>query len=286
MRPVPSRIQQKVNREDYNFPRSLPSTMPVPIFHKHELYTFDESAKSSHLYTFDESAKSSNFSSNLYNQNNVINNNINQNNRMNSFDESINQNNRMNTSNNVINNSFNRPILTKTRNNLHNFPNGRYQIPNRVQNSSHLQNKKITKISKPYSISNEKKINKKLKPQFQGYQDRNVFSINNDIKPVQNFKFKENNLNYGLQNFHSLNGTFDTKEINKFYDNNPINTRRDIYEGKRNEEEEEFIRIQGGPLYNITDNKASTTRTQKTINNHYVPIKKNLAVPPSVVGQR
>jgi hypothetical protein len=282
MRPTPSRIQQKVNREDYNFPRSLSSTRPAPIFHKHELYTFDESAKSRNLYTFDESAKQNN---RMNSHMNTSNNDVNQNNRMNTFDESINQNSRMNTLNNGLNqNSFNRPILTKTRNNNFNQnPNSRCRIPNRVQHSSHLQNKKS---SKPYSVSNEKPINqKKFKQQFQGYQDRNFFSINNDIKPVQNFKFKENNLNYGLQNFHSLNETFETNEINKFYDNNPTNTRRDIYEGKRNEEHEEFIRIQGGPLYNITDNKASTTRTQKTINNHYVPIKKNLAVPPSVISQ-
>ena len=82
-----------------------------------------------------------------------------------------------------------------------------------------------------------------------------------------------------MQNFMSLNGQFDKKEINKYYDNKPVDTRRDLYEDLRNEEEEKFIRYQGGPINKIVNNKGENTRSQKRLVNNYVPIKKNLAVP-------
>lgn len=113
------------------------------------------------------------------------------------------------------------------------------------------------------------------------YQDRSIFQTNLTAKPVQNFKFKDNNMqqNYRMQNFMSLNGQFDNKEINKYYDNKPVDTRRDLYEDLRNEEEEKFIRYQGGPINKIVNNKGENTRSQKRLVNNYVPIKKNLAVP-------
>lgn len=249
-RPIQSRIQQKVYRENYNFPRSLPSTMPTPIFHNHELYTFDKNAT-----------------------------NI---------------------------NNIQHPILTKNRNNHPQQPQQSQQpqqhqqpqqsrltrqIPNRVQVVNSVVNEYYLPLpnqlpNKPYSQPDKnikQQLNRGEKDQDKkngGYQDRNFFSM---PEPVQNFKFKENNMNYRLQNFHSLNKTFQNEEINKFYDNNPTNARRDIYEESRNDDDEKFIRLQGGPINNIMDNKGSMTRSQKIIVNNYVPIKRNLAIPPEAI---
>ena len=241
-RPMQSRIEQKINRENYNFPRSLPSTMPTPIFHNHELYTFDQNAT------------------------------------------------------NVR--EIQRPVLTKTRNNHNNNPSSLQnqqrstsrQMPTKVQVSHRPQNEFYFPLpnqqpNKPYSRPEVK--TKPLPPnqtkqarQFIGYQDRDIFSM---PEPVQNFKFKDNNMNYRLQNYHSLNGTFKDKEINKFYDRHPVNSRRDMCEEIRNDDKEKFIRIQGGPLNNIVDNKGSTTRSKRLIVNNYVPIARNMAVPPEAI---
>jgi len=188
-RPIPSRVKEQVNREDYHFPRSLPSTMPMPIVNKHELYDIQSTKQQS-----------------------------------------------------------------KIRNK------GMY--PSRPPQAT-------PKLGTP-SFDQQQ--------QNQHYQDRNIFK-----KPVQNFKFKENNLNYRLQNFVSLNNCFDNSEINKFYDSKPIDTRRDHYEETRNSDEEKFMELQGGPMCNIMDNKGTTTRSKKQIVNNYLPIGRNLAVPPSVI---
>ena len=238
-RPMQSRIEQKVNRENYNFPRSLPSTMPTPIFHNHELYTFDRNA------------------TNIQ--------------------------------------GIQRPVLTKTRNNNPSSTqqNQSRQIPTRVQAPHRPQNEFYFPLpnqqpNKPYSrpevktkpLPQNNQNGARPARQFIGYQDRDIFSM---PEPVQNFKFKNNNMNYRLQNYHSLNGTFKDKEINKFYDRHPVNSRRDMCEEMRNDDEEKFIRIQGGPLNNIVDNKGSTTRSKRMIVNTYVPIARNMAVPPEVI---
>ena len=200
-RPIPSRVQQKINRENYNFPRSLPSTMPTPIFHNHELYSFND--KKNGLRSIDRQ-----------------------------FVDTRNQQ------------TNNYQLYKQDRNELNN------QFKQNANNLGY-------------------------------YQDRSFFQTNLTIKPVQNFKFKDNNMqqNYRMQNFMSLNGQFDNKEINKYYDNKPVDTRRDMYEDLRNEEEEKFIRYQGGPINRIVNNKGENTRSQKRLVNNYVPIKKNLAVP-------
>lgn len=222
-RPMQSRIQEKVNRENYNFPRSLPSTMPTPIFNNHELYTFDKNAT------------------------------------------------------NVR--SIQRPVLTKTRNNTNNTQ-SRQTPPHRPKNEFYfpLPNQQP---NKPYSRPEVKtKTLHNQQKQFIGYQDRSIFSV---PEPVQNFKFRDNNMNYRMQNYHSLNGTFKNEEINKFYDRHPVNSRRDVCEETRNDDQEKFIRLQGGPLNNIVDNKGSTTRSKRLIVNNYVPIARNMAVPPEAI---
>ena len=191
-RPIPSRVKEQVNRENYHFPRSLPSTMPMPIVNKHELYDIQSTKQQSKIKN-----------KGIYPS---------------------------------------RPPQAKPQLGTPSFDNQQQQQSN------------------------------------MGYQDRNIFK-----KPVQNFKFKENNLNYRLQNFVSLNNCFDNSEINKFYDSKPIDTRRDHYEEMRNSDEEKFLELQGGPMCNIMDNKGTTTRSKKQIVNNYLPIGRNLAVPPSAI---
>lgn len=216
-RPIQSRVQQKNNRENYNFPRALPSTMPTPIFHNHELYTFNGKKQ---------------------NQPGFI-----------SVDRQF-------------QNTRNLQTNTYQTNTYQTYKNNKNELNNQFKQNANFYNPQISN-------------------NLSSYQDRNCFQKNIVSQPVQNFKFKDNNLqqNYRMQNFMSLNGQFQNSEINKFYDSKPIDTRRDIYEDLRNEEAEKFIRIQGGPINNIVDNKGVNTRTQKQLVNNYVPIKKSLAVP-------
>ena len=216
-RPIQSRVQQKNNRENYNFPRALPSTMPTPIFHNHELYTFNGKKQ---------------------NQPGFI-----------SVDRQF-------------QNTRNLQTNTYQTNTYQTYKNNKNELNNQFKQNANFYNPQISN-------------------NLSSYQDRNCFQKNIVSQPVQNFKFKDNNLqqNYRMQNFMSLNGQFQNSEINKFYDSKPVDTRRDIYEDLRNEEAEKFIRIQGGPINNIVDNKGVNTRTQKQLVNNYVPIKKSLAVP-------
>ena len=206
-RPIPSRVKEQVNREDYHFPRSLPSTMPMPIVNKHELYDIQSTKQQS-----------------------------------------------------KIRNKGMYPVRP---------PSGRL--------SNNRPPQAPPQLGTP-SFDNQHTQNNQQQQPNMGYQDRNIFK-----KPVQNFKFKENNLNYRLQNFVSLNNCFDNSEINKFYDSKPIDTRRDHYEETRNSDEEKFLELQGGPMCNIMDNKGTTTRSKKQIVNNYMPIGRNLAVPPSAI---
>jgi len=204
--------------------------MPTPIFHNHELYTFDQNATNVH--------------------------------------------------------GIQRPVLTKTRNNEQqrsvqtppHRPQNEFYFPLPNQQPNKPYSRPEVKTKPLYQANNNK--NNKNNRQFIGYQDRDIFSM---PEPVQNFKFKDNNMNYRLQNYHSLNGTFKEKEINKFYDRHPVNSRRDMCEEMRNDDKEKFIRIQGGPLNNIADNKGSTTRSKRLIVNNYVPIARNMAVPPEAI---
>jgi hypothetical protein len=217
-RPIQSRVQQKNNRESYNFPRALPSTMPTPIFHNHELYSFNGSKQNQPGFA--------------------------------SVDRQF-QNTR-----------------TSQTNTYQEYKQDKNELNNQFKQNANFYGNFIG--AKNNSVNN-----------LSNYHDRNIFKPNVVSQPVQNFKFKDNNLqqNYRMHNFMSLNGQFQNSEINKFYDSKPVDTRRDIYEDLRNDDEEKFIRMQGGPINNIVENKGSSTRIQKPLVNNYVPIKKNLAVP-------
>ena len=195
-RPIPSRVKEKFSRENYHFPRSLPSTMPMPIVKKHELYDLQQQPTIKYKGIYPS-----------------------------------------------------RPPLG-----------GNIRTSDNVDTGADLNTNAGADVN------------------AMGYQDRSFFK-----KPVQNFKYKDNNLDYRLQNFVSLNGQFDNAEINKYRDIKPVDTRRDHYEETRNSDEEKFLELQGGPLCNIMDNKGSTTRSKKQIVNNYLPIGRNLAVPPSAI---
>lgn len=114
----------------------------------------------------------------------------------------------------------------------------------------------------------------------QQFLDRDVFKNSN--KPVQNFSFKNNNLDYRLNNFHSLNNdNSGSNNINKFFDRNPVNSRRDFYESQRDNDIEEFKKIQGGVFKTITSRQQpQPTRERKpTLKTNYIPNTRSMGIP-------
>jgi hypothetical protein len=98
----------------------------------------------------------------------------------------------------------------------------------------------------------------------------------NSRKPVQN----DIQNNYYSTNFESLNNI--DNETNKYLTRNPVNTRRDNLEKERNNDKNDFLKIQGGMLNgNYADFKYETTRKGKNdINSSsYVPMPRTLAIP-------
>lgn len=114
------------------------------------------------------------------------------------------------------------------------------------------------KLTREKSISDNRNIQFSISQNQQRFLDRNAFHK----KPVQNFQFN-NNLNYRLQNYHSFNNTCD---INKFYDRQPVNSRVDLYESQRANDDDEFKKIQGGVFKTITSQqRPEQARKQKQI---------------------
>ena len=109
------------------------------------------------------------------------------------------------------------------------------------------------------------------------YQDRNIFAESNRKLPVQNFSYS--NQSYRMNNFCSLNNIKD-KNLEKYYDLNPINTRKDIFEQLRHDDTETFKEKQGGPLKYINNNKPTATRNNRQyLKNNYVGNGRNMAIP-------
>lgn len=118
---------------------------------------------------------------------------------------------------------------------------------------------------------------KDVKVENNFYQDRNIFSESNRSLPVQNFSYS--NQSYRMNNFYSLNNIKD-KKLEKYYDMNPINTRKDIFEQLRNDDTETFKEKQGGPLKYISNNKPTATRNNRqNLKNRYMGNGRNMAIP-------
>jgi hypothetical protein len=95
----------------------------------------------------------------------------------------------------------------------------------------------------------------------------------NPKKPVQ----QDFQNNYFTMNFD--NGNND--EINKFLIRNPVNTRRDDIEKVRNNDRQDFLKAQGGPLTNFNDFKVESSRKNKEEINtsNYIPMPRTMAIP-------
>ena len=336
-RPIQSRINEKVYRENYNFPRSLPSTMPPPIFENNELYSFNNTLNSNNnnnnqTLVFTDSIKPiltrktqnrvdlNNISHNQthylplpnqqpakpYGQQSIKPINKELTHKLQTYlpNKSPNQQppNKSPTylpnksSNNTPNKSPNQPP-NNTPNKSPNQPPNKSPtyLPNKSPNqppnksptylpnksSNHTPNKSPTYLPNkssnqpPNQQPNQQPTYLPNKQQNQPLNQRNLDQSN---KPVQNFSLPEN-INYRFENYHSLNKTFNKNEINKFNNITPIDSRQDINEELRNNDNEQFLKMQGGPLVNINNNKGAMTRDKKIIINDYVPIKKNIAVP-------
>lgn len=82
--------------------------------------------------------------------------------------------------------------------------------------------------------------------------DRNLNNRNHNIKPVQH------NMHSQYQ-FEKINIMEIPKQPNMFMDNKPIDTRRQLYENNR-KQDDLFYKNQQGNLYNYVDNTPSSTR--------------------------
>ena len=99
----------------------------------------------------------------------------------------------------------------------------------------------------------------------------------NSRKPVQT----DIQTNYYSRNYDTLNNNHDI-ETNKYLTRNPVNTRRDNIEKERNNDKNEFMKIQGCMLSgNYTDLQYQPTRKGRNdINSSsYVPMPRTLAIP-------
>lgn len=141
------------------------------------------------------------------------------------------------------------------------------------------------KLTREKSISNNRNIQFSVSQNQQRFLDRDAFHK----KPVQNFQFNNNNinsnnnnLNYRLQNYHSFNNNCDT---NKFYDRQPVNSRMDLYESQRVNDDDEFKKIQGGVFKTITSQqRPEQARKQKqTIKPKYLPRTRGTGIPKNAL---
>jgi hypothetical protein len=105
---------------------------------------------------------------------------------------------------------------------------------------------------------------------------RNNNKMDNFKEPVQ----------IGFQNsFHQFMNVHQTdtdKEINKYYERNPINTRRDLIEKTRNNDKQYFMKQQSGVLsQNFSDLKIENTRKERNMINtsNYIPMGMTMAIP-------
>ncbi len=97
----------------------------------------------------------------------------------------------------------------------------------------------------------------------------------NDQIPVQGAF--QNNYYTNIDNI----GSSQDQEINKYLIRNPVNTRRDNIEKIRNNERQDFLKLQGGMLSNFNEITCENTRKHKPeINsNNYVPMARTMAIP-------
>ena len=96
-------------------------------------------------------------------------------------------------------------------------------------------------------------------------------------KPVQN-DFQNN---YFTMSFDSMNNQNNNDDVNKFLIRNPVNTRRDDMEKSRNNDRQQFLKTQGGPLTNFNDMKVQCSRKNKEEINtsNYIPMPRTMAIP-------
>jgi hypothetical protein len=101
-------------------------------------------------------------------------------------------------------------------------------------------------------------------------------NVINNRKPVQ----QDFQNNYFTMNFDNLNND-NNDEINKFLIRNPVNARRDDIEKVRNNDRQDFLKTQGGPITNFNDFRTSCSRKNKEEINtsNYIPMPRTMAIP-------
>ena len=123
----------------------------------------------------------------------------------------------------------------------------------------------------------------------QRFIDRNAFQkpLSNQERllnkePVQKFKYKNNNLNYRFQNYHSFNNS---EDVNKFLDRQPVNSRMDLYETQRADDNDEFKKVQGGVFKTITSQQRpkQSREQKKVIRPQYIPNTRNMGIPKTAL---
>jgi hypothetical protein len=125
-----------------------------------------------------------------------------------------------------------------------------------------------------YSYDSNNNVNNNFDLERACISTRN--NTSNSRKPVQN----DIQTNYYTMNFDTLNNV--ENDTNKYLTRNPVNSRRDNIEKERNNDKNDFMKVQGGILgNNYSDFKYECTRKGKSdINSSsYVPMPRTLAIP-------
>jgi hypothetical protein len=232
-RPINSREKE---RQQYNVPRSMPSTMPYPIVKNHDLYTFDKGAIDRQAQLTRQKNRESTFNR--------------QNPRTMQFPVQQNQQRFMDR------NAFQKQLSSQ----------GPVVNEGRVSNG-------ISHGRMP--VVNEGRVSN-------GISHGRMPVVNEGRVPVQNFKYKNNNLNYRFQNYHSFNNS---EDVNKFLDRQPVNSRMDLYETRRADDDDEFKKIQGGVFKTITSQQRpqQAREQKKVIRPQYIPNTRNMGIPKTAL---
>jgi hypothetical protein len=125
-----------------------------------------------------------------------------------------------------------------------------------------------------YTLDNNSILNKNFDIERCSISSRNEYI--NIKKPVQS-NFQNN---YYTMTFDELNHQ-NNQEVNKIFNRNPVNSRRDYLEKERNDDRQDFLNSQGGMLSNFSNIKVENTRKDRnSINSsNYVPMPRTMAIP-------
>lgn len=202
--------------------------------------------------------------------------------------ESDNRNNRNNNNGNGNNNCNNSYIDQFNTSNIL-TPNPTFTKQTRCNNNFNINcyrddffRPRLSNIGSPISTNHDNYMIDMNAQSFYDIERSGMCTRNNNNNlidkntPVQN-AFQNN---YHTMQFDNRTND-NNEEVNKYLTRNPVNTKRDDLEKIRNQEHQNFIKVQGGPLTNFGDFKVENTRKGRNdINSsNYIPMPRTMAIP-------